>query len=228
MNHIINIVSFVRKPIICYLILFTLIIFLYLFYVRYRNNIKSFITRFNNGKLYYYIFNTLIILGTVLCIYVLRKPLLGSFKWLYIFSIITLLISLFTKLNNQIYLPLIFILQTLSFELILGPSYYITSHGTIFSCINILIIGIILLLICERKKIGKIFTSFFSLLFSLIYISQLYYSYFFFDIYSVNMMGSAGNTFSVLDSILELTNSTIVLIFLITILNQILIFRRKQ
>lgn len=227
MNWIINIVSFIRKPVICYFILITLIMFLYIFYLKYSNNIKSFLNPLKKSNLYYYTFNTLVLIGSLLCIYVLRKPLLGEFKWLYIFSIITLLICLFTNLNNRIYLPLIFIIQTFSFELTLGPQYYITSYGTIISSINILIIGIILYFLCNWQKLDKIFTSIFSFLFSLIYISQLYYSYFFFDIYSINMLGSAGNTFSVLDSILELTNSTIVLIFLITIMNQILIFRKR-
>jgi len=227
LNWIINIVSFIRKPVICYFILITLIMFLYIFYLKYSNNIKSFLNPLKKSNLYYYTFNTLVLIGSLLCIYVLRKPLLGEFKWLYIFSIITLLICLFTNLNNRIYLPLIFIIQTFSFELTLGPQYYITSYGTIISSINILIIGIILYFLCNWQKLDKIFTSIFSFLFSLIYISQLYYSYFFFDIYSINMLGSAGNTFSVLDSILELTNSTIVLIFLITIMNQILIFRKR-
>lgn len=228
MSSIINIVSFVRKPVICYLILFVLITFYYLFYVKYKTNIRTFINHFKHNSIYCYIFNTLIILGTILCIYVLRKPLLGEFKWLYLFSVITFLVYLFINLNNQLYLPLIFILQCISFELTLGPKYYILAYGTIFSCINILILGILLVLICKWQIVGKILTSLLSLLFSFIYISQLYYSSFFFDVYSFNMIGSAGNTFSVLDSILELTNSTITLIVLITILNQILIFKRRK
>lgn len=228
MSLIINIVSFIRKPITCYLILFTLITFHYLFYVKYKNNIKSFINHLKYSHIYYYIFNTVIILGTILCIYALRKNLLGEFKWLYIFSIITLLIYLFTNLTNQIYLPLIFISQCFSFELTLGPKYYILPYGTLFSCISILIIGMLLVLISKFYKTSKILASILSLLFSLIYISQLYYSYFFFDIYSFNMIGSAGNTFSLLDSIRELTTATITLIVLITILNQILILKIKN